>query len=113
MATVSATDSSVEQAPETAQESEEGQEEEQEEEEEDNKKATPAHIGTVPTCRLYLRLAGLIDIGVEVTRVEQRIGALQKSTQTLEKARARPEYVSKMPPVKQAADANKVTDHDN
>lgn len=69
MATMSARDSSAA----TAQESDEEQEEEQEEKE-DNKKAT----------RLYLRFAGLIDIGVEVIRMEQRIGALQTYAQTLE-----------------------------
>ncbi|BHF80648.1 hypothetical protein SprV_0702377600 [Sparganum proliferum] len=114
MATVSATDACVEEQPATEATGENEQGEEQamaaEDEEEEAAAATPgaALPLVVPTCQLYLRLAGLIDAKAEVERTEQRVAQLRKSIEALQKVRSRPEYTVKVPQTKQAADAAKL-----
>ncbi|VDM20927.1 unnamed protein product, partial [Hydatigera taeniaeformis] len=110
MATVSAIDAQVDHSSEIEPETEEGDEKELEE-------SVPAVAvdrkmisegDSVATCQLYLRLVGRIDARAEEERAEQRLGQIRKVIETMEKARAQPQYVQKVPIAKQTLDLQKL-----
>lgn len=111
MTTVNAFDARVDEATSGAEQAE-GELEEvgettQEQKISDTDDALQQSFSSV-TCQLYLRLAGHIDAAVEIERAQQRVAQIQKSINTLEETRSKPQYAEKVPQAKQAFDAQKL-----